>query len=127
MSKNIGYVGFLPIVHTENLQATAEYYRDVLGFSIDENLVSDDFVMLWAPGGDDTWHQLGLMNSGKDHQPGRGQVIGVAVEGIDEIFAAVKEQGAKILFAIEDRPWSCREFGVEDPNGYHLYFRECGP
>ena len=26
MSKNIGYVGFLPIVHTENLQATAEYY-----------------------------------------------------------------------------------------------------
>ena len=122
-----GYIGLLPIIHTDDLPATAAWYRDVLGFVIDEDLTADDFIMLWATNADESsWSQLGLMSKDAPGMSAVGQVIGLSVVGIESIFATVKQRGAKILFEIEDRPWGCKEFGAEDPNGYHLYFRESG-
>ena len=107
---------------------TAEYYRDVLGFEIDSELTADDFIMLWVDN-----NQLGLMLTNVWAGPDttakvstNGQIVGVMVEGIDELFARHKANGAKIVFGIVDRPWGCKEYGVEDPNGYRLYFRQSG-
>ena len=33
-------------------------------------------------------------------------------------------RGALITRPLEDRPWSCRDFYVEDPDGYILCFSE---
>ena len=33
-------------------------------------------------------------------------------------------RGASVTRPLEDRPWSCRDFYVEDPDGYILCFSE---
>ena len=36
----------------------------------------------------------------------------------------LKSNGAHIIRALEDRPWSCKDFYVADPDGYLLCFSE---
>lgn len=39
---------------------------------------------------------------------------------VDELFARWKDAGAKVLEAVEDKPWNLREFRVADPDGNQL-------
>src|SRR5262245_13871312 len=36
----------------------------------------------------------------------------------------LQSRGARIIRALAERPWSCRDFYVEDPDGYILCFSE---
>ena len=48
----------------------------------------------------------------------------VGVRGIEALFEELKSNGAHIIRALEDRPWSCKDFYVADPDGYLLCFSE---
>ena len=39
---------------------------------------------------------------------------------VDELFERWKLGGAKVLEAVEDKPWNLREFRVADPDGNQL-------
>ena len=48
----------------------------------------------------------------------------IGVRGIDALFEELKTKGALITRLLEERPWSCKDFYVEDPDGYILCFSE---
>jgi predicted enzyme related to lactoylglutathione lyase len=44
------------------------------------------------------------------------------IEDADALHAELKSKGAKIVRGVFDQPYRCRDFEVEDCNGYRLCF-----
>jgi uncharacterized glyoxalase superfamily protein PhnB len=48
----------------------------------------------------------------------------IAVAGVAILHDELRSRGALITKPLEERPWSCKDFYVEDPDGYILCFSE---
>lgn len=48
----------------------------------------------------------------------------IGVRGIETLFGELSSKGANIIRSLEERPWGCKDFYVEDPDGYLLCFSE---
>jgi len=48
----------------------------------------------------------------------------IAVSNVSALHDELLARNARIVTPLEDQPWSCREFYVEDPDGYILCFSE---
>jgi uncharacterized glyoxalase superfamily protein PhnB len=48
----------------------------------------------------------------------------VGVQGVEALFNELKLSGANIVRSLEQQPWACKEFYVEDPDGHILCFSE---
>ena len=48
----------------------------------------------------------------------------IAVSSAAALHDELTTRGAVIARPLEDRPWSCRDFYIEDPDGYVLCFSE---
>jgi uncharacterized glyoxalase superfamily protein PhnB len=48
----------------------------------------------------------------------------IGVRGIEALFDELTSKGANIIRSLEERPWGCKDFYVEDPDGYILCFSE---
>jgi len=64
---------------------------------------------------------------GRSLGPTHGEASGVsltvlldAAVDIDALHAALQAAGVTICAAIGDRPWGNRDFGLRDPDGYHV-------
>ena len=53
-----------------------------------------------------------------------GSVVHVMVEGLDDLVAAARAEGAEPSFGPENRPWGDREAYFTDPDGNVLRFGE---
>jgi len=112
----------------DDVTAAAEHYRDALGFEIDfvwgeppvyAGVSRDDAVIhfsLSQPGG--------RRNSVAAAGHGNGVDALIVVSDLDELFAELKERGARLLSEPADQPYGMREFQVEDLNGYRLLLTE---
>lgn len=111
----------ISIFACSDLEATLNYYRDVLGFKIDWTYGDPPNFGSASCGG------VTIMFSQHPELAARsaGQSIWVKVDDADALHAEHRELGAKVVEEIGDRPWGVREYVVEDPNGYRL--RIAGP
>jgi len=107
----------VPVLATTDVIKTAEYYRDVLGFAVDDTFSSPEWTMLWAD-----QCQLFLSLNPTAARTAAGQQVLICVPGVDEMYEKHKANGANIVSDLKDQPWGLREYTVEDPNGYHLTF-----
>ena len=48
----------------------------------------------------------------------------ISVSGIRGLFNELQMRGAEVIKPLEERPWACIDFYVEDPDGYILCFSE---
>ena len=48
----------------------------------------------------------------------------IAVSDVRGLFSELTRRGAEVLRPLEERPWACLDFYVEDPDGYILCFSE---
>jgi uncharacterized glyoxalase superfamily protein PhnB len=98
----------LPVADVSEAQ---RYYRDVLGFKIG-----------WtAPDGSYGAVYLGTTEVFLARSDSiRSATCCVRVEDVDAVYAAYRDAGAKIVSELEEKPWSMREFSVEDCAG-HLF------
>lgn len=44
--------------------------------------------------------------------------------GVDELFAALHADGARILQPLLDQPWGCRDFQIADPDGNKIWISQ---
>ena len=49
------------------------------------------------------------------------------VNDADALYREVKERGAKIDYDLCDQPYGCREFGIQDLDGYDISFGQVIP
>jgi predicted enzyme related to lactoylglutathione lyase len=116
-----------PCFVVDDVVATANYYRDTLGFRY-ERFWSDppSFCMVSRGGVIIMLTQLerpGLMrpNHSVDPEGGAWDAY-VWVDDVDALYAEFTSRGVRIVRDICDQVYGCRDFDLEDCNGYRLCF-----
>lgn len=108
-----------PILWTENLNDTIDFYTQILGFTLQEK--SEEWqwaslekngveIMLTKPNEHEKFSQIGFTGS-----------FYFNVDEVDELWEELKTK-TKICYEIETFDWEMREFAVYDNNGYILQF-----
>jgi hypothetical protein len=116
-----------PYFVVDDVVVTANYYRDKLGFRYERFWNEPpSFCMVWRSGVCIMLAQLerpGVMRPNRIVDPEAGAWDAyIWIDDADRLNAEFKAKGVKIARDIEDRLYGCRDFDVEDCNGYRLRF-----
>ncbi|MEM9154999.1 MAG: VOC family protein [Cyanobacteria bacterium P01_F01_bin.33] len=103
-----------------NLEASAEYYRDVLGFSIRE---------IGDPGWRFYMKDACCIMAGECPDATSAGELGdhsyfayMLVNDIDSYYEFVRANGGQIIKELRDEPWGMREFAVRTLDGHRIMF-----
>lgn len=116
-----------PYFIVDDVVTTANYYRDQLGFHY-ERLWGEPpcFCMVRRNGVVIMLGQFvrtGVMRPNRTVDPEGGAWDAyIWIENADALYAEFKSKGVRIARDICDQPYGCRDFDVEDCNGYRLCF-----
>ncbi len=113
-----------PVLSVSDVQGTATFYRDQLGFTIDF-FYGDPPVHGGVSCGDWTTEGARIqLSQGDNVEPAKAGVRLSIVVGpdIDARYEHYQARGVSIVREIASYPWGMREFDVEDCNGYVLRF-----
>ena len=108
------------VIAVPDLQRSANYYRDILGFTIHDIgdpgwrfMQRDEFAILAGECPDAIPpRELG------DHS----YFAYIGVDHIDALYAELASKNAEILNPPRDEPWGMREFGVTTIDGHRIRF-----
>src|SRR5262249_27822028 len=116
--------GIAPQLLVADLDRAIAYYCDKLGFELDFKYESfyaavtrDGFAI----------HLKCAPQSAVDREYRKQNEhldAYIAVSAIRSLFEALQPRGAQVLKPLEERPWACLDFYVEDPDGHILCFSE---
>ncbi len=119
-----------------NLEESLNFYTKLIGFHIEYDRKEDKFAFLQLENVQIMLQEIDIENNkwgtGKLEYPlGVGINFQIEVQNIDEIYTRLKKANYKIFVEIEDHWYrkentllGCREFLVQDPNGYLLRFSQ---
>lgn len=108
------------VIAVHDLERSARYYRDVLGFDVREIgdpgwrfFVRDQcFIMAGECRDALSPEELG------DHS----YFAYLEVDDIDQLYAAVTANDATLIKTIRNEPWGMREFGIRTVDGHRIMF-----
>jgi uncharacterized glyoxalase superfamily protein PhnB len=108
----------------DDLEAAIAYYRERLGFELD--FCYESFYASVSRDG----HAIHLKCAPKTvadraHRKREEHLdLHISVVGAATLHDELRSRGARIMKPLEQRPWACRDFYVEDLDGYILCFSE---
>ncbi|MFQ5833675.1 MAG: VOC family protein [Candidatus Thorarchaeota archaeon] len=116
-----------PMIYTVNLEESIRFYRDTLGFEIEE-YYPDNEKPTWVCFriGNDRF-AIGKTFSDIHHKlhprgvDGSGVQFYIRVDDVDRLYNEFKNE-LEIIDDIENKNWGDREFTFKDPNGYLISF-----
>jgi predicted enzyme related to lactoylglutathione lyase len=116
--------GISPVLLVADLERSAGYFRDQLGFEC--RLFGDPPNFATASRDGETI-LLALAESQEQIVPNWRIVekmwdAYIRVDDVDAIYAEIQGRGAPIDYSIYDAPHGFREFGVQDPDGHDIAF-----
>lgn len=108
------------VIAVRDLEVSARYYRDVLGFAVREV-------------GDPGWRFFErdacfiMAGECRDALPatelGDHSYLGyLEVDEIDGLYEAMTARGAELIKKLRDEPWGMREFGIRTVDGHRFMF-----
>jgi catechol 2,3-dioxygenase-like lactoylglutathione lyase family enzyme len=113
------------VIAVPDLQKSAAFYRDVLGFTI--HSISDPGWLFYRSGNCTIMAgecpdaippaQLG------DHS----YFAYLQVEDIDSLYESARRAAAQICKSLRDEPWQMREFGLVTADGHRIMFGASSP
>jgi uncharacterized glyoxalase superfamily protein PhnB len=110
----------VPVISTDDVRATLDYYVRVLGFQ--QHFIYGDPPVYAGVERDDVELYItrdaplaALMRSARMHPE-----LFLWVDDVDALYADHIANGATIVEPISDRPWDARQYVIADPNGYHI-------
>ena len=116
-----------PYFVVDDVVTTANYYRDKLGFKYERFWGEPPcFCMVHRSGIVVMLGQLevtGVMRPNRTVDPERGAWDAyIWIDNADALYAEFKSKGVIIARDVCDQPYGCRDFDVDDCNGYRLCF-----
>lgn len=116
--------GLSPQFLVDDLPIALEYYRDQLGFAPD--FVHASFYASVSRDGCSIHLKCAPKTvSDRTHRKQNEHLdVYIGVSGIEALFEELASRGARVIRPLEERPWACKDFYVEDPDGYILCFSE---
>ena len=108
----------------DDLSAAVAYYRDCLGFQTD--FVYESFYAGVSRDGFSIHLKCAAKTLADRVNRRQNEHLDayLGVRGIESLFEEMKSNGARILRPLEQRPWGCKDFYVEDLDDYILCFSE---
>jgi catechol 2,3-dioxygenase-like lactoylglutathione lyase family enzyme len=116
--------GIAPQFLVDDLDRAIAYYREKLGFELDfeydsfyASVSRDGFAvhLKHAP----------KIAADRVHRKQNEHVDAyVSVSDARGLFGELQKRGAEVIRPLEERPWACLDFYVEDPDGYLFCFSE---
>ncbi len=110
-----------PILWTERLDETIEFYVSLLGFSCGEK----NYDWGWAALHNGTIELM--LAKPNAHTPFSGPRFTGSfyfrMEGVEEFYSKMKDK-VRIAYPLETFEWGMKEFAIYDNNGYMLQFGE---
>jgi uncharacterized glyoxalase superfamily protein PhnB len=106
-----------------DLDKSLSWYRDVLGFAVDERWEQDGKLMgvsLKAGAvtfmiGQDDWKK------GRDRKKGEGfRQYCTTTQDVDALAKRIQARGGKLDQEPRDQPWGTRDFTLTDPDGFKI-------
>lgn len=101
----------MPDLATDDIEAAAAFYVDVLGFEV----VMDLGWIVTLSDATNPKAQLSLMT--QDATAPLNPDVSVEVDDVDAAYGAARRLGAEIVHPLTDEPWGVRRFFMRDPNG----------
>ena len=120
-----GIVGSAPILLVKDVIASANYYRDKVGFAYEQFWGEPPcFCILWRDKFNLMLSQVDDPKSIIPHYKVVERMWNVYfwVNDADALYAELKSRGATIDYELCDQPYGCREFGIQDLDGYDIAF-----
>jgi predicted enzyme related to lactoylglutathione lyase len=116
--------GVAPQVLVDDLARAIAYYCEKLGFALDfkyeefyASVSRDGFAIHLKHGA--------RLPSEREHRKQNEHLDAyISVAGIRVLFSELEARGAHIMKPLEERPWACVDFYVEDPDGNVLCLSE---
>lgn len=116
--------GITPQFLVDDLARAIAYYRDKLGFQLDfvyqsfyASVTRDGFAIHLK-------HRSRLAAE-KEHRKRNEHLDAyISVSGIQSLFSELETRGAQVIKPLEQEPWACLDFYVEDPYGNIVCFSE---
>jgi uncharacterized glyoxalase superfamily protein PhnB len=115
-----------PYFIVDDIFQSAEFYRDKLGFNFNRMWGEPPvFVIVYRDGVDimlKTVGSPGHVRPNNHVNPDACWDAYIRVKDADALYEELRSRGVKITREIEDAPYGCRDFDVEDNSGYILCF-----
>lgn len=103
-----------PLLLVPDVIATADFFRRILGFTIDAGAETPEYSVVWRD-------NAAVHLARGEHAP-TGVRIFFWVKDVNTLYADVTRRGAAIAAPIGTRPYHVRDFSIRDPNGVELVF-----
>ena len=118
--------------HTKNYEAMVQFYRDGLGMGITQSWEEPgNRGTLLSFGGKTTNSVIEVIKLGDEAVPGVkpiNVVLSIEVSAVDEWHDRLMDRGVAIARGLEDAPWGHRSFGIDDPDGFRIwYYQDMNP
>jgi len=111
----------MPSLTVNDLAASLAWYRDVLGFIVAEEFRREDRVVAarLTAGAVDFLLGQDDFAKGRERRKGVGlRLYCITGQDVDQLAAAIKEKGGKLVQEPQDQPWGARDLAVVDPDGF---------
>ena len=117
-------IGIAPQFLVDDLDRSIAFYRDRLGFGLD--FIYQSFYASVSRDGFAIHLKHGpKVAADRAHRKQNEHLDAhISVTGVRALFSEFQMRGAEVLKPLEERPWACLDFYVEDPDGYILCFSE---
>ena len=124
-----------PNLIVSDVERSLAFYRDVLGFSVTATVPEASPLVFAMMQRDSVSVFLNSVESVKEYPSLASRAIGgtntmfVVIEaddikgGIDALFASISPK-ARLFMGLKDQFYGMREFGIEDPDGYVIFFAQ---
>ncbi|MEJ7811919.1 MAG: VOC family protein [Gemmatimonadaceae bacterium] len=107
----------------KDLQASLAWYRDVLGFAVEQEYERGGTVRGVALRAGDVRIMIGQDDGAKGWDRVKGEGLSFMIttgQPIDELANRIKARGGTLASEPADMPWGARVFRVQDPDGFKL-------
>jgi uncharacterized glyoxalase superfamily protein PhnB len=125
-----------PNLIVADIDRSTAFYRDVLGFAVSATVPdAAPFAFVWLQRGGVNVFLNSIESVRAEHPDLAARPLGgtatlymiveaeTAADGIDALFAQVGPR-ARVIMPLKDQFYGMREFGIEDPDGYIVFFAQ---
>ena len=106
------FVQGAPVLHVADVQATAAFYRDLLGFTCDFG--NETYAVVWRDNA--------AIHFVKGDERPSGVHLFQWVKDVDAYFREIVGRGAVVASEPADQSYGIREFAIRDVNGVAIVF-----
>jgi uncharacterized glyoxalase superfamily protein PhnB len=106
-----------------NLEKSLAWYRDVLGFVVEERWEQEGKLMGVSLRAGNVTFMIGQddWKKGRDRKKGEGfRLYCTTTQNVDALAKGIVARGGKLEQEPKDQPWGSRDFALTDPDGFKI-------